>query len=102
MGEWRCAFLKGLLISPCNSLEFYIQLGCIFPFSPSIPHLFVKSPQATTLPSCISFYLDWFSVTASCDGFEWWSWRKFESPLDIKEIKPVFLKEINPNIHWKD
>ena len=31
------------------------------------------------------------------DAFELWCWRRpFESPLDSKEIKPVILKETNP------
>ena len=28
--------------------------------------------------------------------------KTLESPLDCKEIKPVILKEITLNIHWKD
>ena len=27
------------------------------------------------------------------DAFELWCWRRLESPLDCKEIKPVNLKE---------
>ena len=30
------------------------------------------------------------------DARELWCWRRFESPLDSKEIKPVNPKEINP------
>ena len=30
------------------------------------------------------------------DAFQLWSWRRLESPLDSKEIKPVVLNEINP------
>ena len=30
------------------------------------------------------------------DAFQLWCWRKLESPLNCKEIKPVNLKEINP------
>ena len=30
------------------------------------------------------------------DAFELWCWRRLESLLDHKEIKPVILKEINP------
>ena len=41
------------------------SVGYIFPFIPclshlSFPQLFVKSPQTTTLSSCISFSLGWF------------------------------------------
>ena len=30
------------------------------------------------------------------DAFELWCWRRLESPLDSKKIKPVNTKEINP------
>ena len=30
------------------------------------------------------------------DAFELWFWRKLESPLDCKEIKPVNLKRNQP------
>ena len=30
------------------------------------------------------------------DAFKSWSWRRLESPLDCKEIKPVNPKEVNP------
>ena len=41
------------------------SVGCIFPFLPCIlllffSQLFAKSPQTTTLPSCISFSWEWF------------------------------------------
>ena len=41
------------------------SVGYIFPFLPCFsllffPQLFVKPPQKTTLPSCISFSLGWF------------------------------------------
>ena len=36
------------------------------------------------------------------DAFELWYWRRLESPLDCKEIKPLILKEIILKIHWKD
>ena len=55
---------KALLISPCYSLELCIQLDISFPLSFAFflffPQLFVKVPQTTTLPSCISFSLEWF------------------------------------------
>ena len=52
---------EGLLVSPCYSLELYIQLDTPFIFSLVFlllffPQLFSK-PQTTTLPSCISFSL---------------------------------------------
>ena len=36
------------------------------------------------------------------DAFKLRCWRSLESPLDSKEIKPVNLREINPNTLWKD
>ena len=36
------------------------------------------------------------------DASELWYWRRLESPLDCKEIKPLILKEIILNILWKD
>ena len=61
----HCSLKMAFLISPCYSLEFCIQLGKSFPFSFAFlliffPQLFVKHPQTTTLPSCISFSLGWF------------------------------------------
>ena len=52
---------EGFLISPCYSLEFCIQTG-IFPFLLCLsllffPQLFVRPPQETILPVCIS--LSW-------------------------------------------
>ena len=41
----------------------------------------------------------WTIKKAECqriDAFELWCWRRFLSPLDCKEIKPVNPKETNP------
>ena len=59
------AHLRSCHISPCYSLELCIQLGSIFPFPPCLSllffsQIFVRPPQTTTLPSCISFSLGWF------------------------------------------
>ena len=55
---------ESILVSPCYSLELCMQLDISFPFSVacrfSFPQLFVKPPQTTTLPFCISFSLGWF------------------------------------------
>ena len=56
---------EGFLVSPCYSLELCIQLDMSFPFLSCLslllyPQLFVKPPQTTTLPPCISFSLGWF------------------------------------------
>ena len=35
------------------------------------------------------------------DAFELWCWRRLESSLDCKEIKPVNPKLVL-NVHWKE
>ena len=57
---------EGFLISPCYSLELCIQMGISFLFSfaflslPFFSQLFVRPPQTTILPFCISFSWRWF------------------------------------------
>ena len=63
--------LQSFLISSSYCLELCIQLDISFPFFlafcfPFFPQLFVKPPQTTTLPSCISFSLGWVLVTTFC------------------------------------
>ena len=64
--QFLCIVHITLSFSPCYSLELCIQLGISFLFSfPSFPfcfssQLFVRPPQITTLPSCISFSWWWF------------------------------------------
>ena len=56
---------EGFLISPCYSLELYIQMGISFLFSFPFTlllfssQLFVRPPQTTILPLCISFSWRW-------------------------------------------
>ena len=54
---------KGFLISPCYSLELCIQLGIsflfFFAFRFSSIQLFVRPPQTTIWPFCISFPWGW-------------------------------------------
>ncbi|MCC4901848.1 hypothetical protein LMH60_24785, partial [Salmonella enterica subsp. enterica serovar Saintpaul] len=53
---------EGFLISPCYSLELYIQMGIsfLFPFAFSFSsELFIRHPQTTILPFCISFSWGW-------------------------------------------
>ena len=57
----RPSYLSSLFFGSLYSVE----LGYIFPFLPCLsllffPQLFVKPPQITTLPCCISFDLGWF------------------------------------------
>ena len=35
------------------------------------------------------------------DAFEMWCWRRLESPLDCKDIKPVHPKGDQSWVHWK-
>ena len=53
---------EGFLISPCYSLELCIQMGISFFFSFAFcfsSQLFVRPPQTTILPFCISFSWGW-------------------------------------------
>ena len=57
--------LKGLSYLPLLFSGTLSTVGYSFPFPPCLallifPHLFLKPPQTTTLPSCISFSLEWF------------------------------------------
>ena len=57
---------EGFLISPCYSLELCIQMGISFVFSfafcfPFFSAIFVRPPQTTVLPFCISFSWGWSS-----------------------------------------
>ena len=40
---------------------------------------------------------EWWRI----DAFELWCWRRLLSPLDCKEIHPVYLKEISPEYSLK-
>ena len=69
--------LKKAFLSLCYSLELCIQLVCrvFFSFSPLLFisflfSLFVKPPQSTILPSCISFSLGWFCSLPSVQYYE--------------------------------
>ena len=53
---------KGFVISPCYSLELFIQMGISFLFSFAFSfssQLFVRPPQTTISPFCISFSWGW-------------------------------------------
>ena len=67
-------FIEGGFISPCNSLEPCIQLGISFPFSLAFCFSsflsYVKLPQTTTLPSCISFSFGWILSVAPIQCYE--------------------------------
>ena len=55
--------------------------------------------KAIVFPVVMCGYQIWTVKEAECqriDAFELWCWRRLESLLDHKEIKPVILKEINP------
>ena len=70
------------------------SVGYIFPFFPCFlliffPQLFVKSPETTTLPSCSSFSLGWFSSLPFVQCYE---------PLFIV-IQALYLLDIIPWIY---
>ena len=84
--------------SPCYlSLVFsgtLYSVGYIFPFLPCFlllffPQLFVKSPETTTLPSCNSFSLGWFSSLPLVRCYE---------PLSIV-IQALYLSDLIPWIY---
>ena len=63
--HWRKPYLSLLFTATLHSVEY------IFPFLPSFlllffPQLFVKTPQTTILPFCISFLGETVLITASC------------------------------------
>ena len=62
-------------------------------------------PAKVHIVKCIVFPVimyrceSWTRKNAECqriDASELWCWRRLESPLDCKEIKPVIPKGINP------
>ena len=51
--------------------------------------------KAMVFPGVIYIYESWTIKKAEqqrTNAFELWCWRRLESPLDCKEIKPVNLK----------
>ena len=55
------------------SLDFCVQLDVSFPFSLAFylfSQLFIKPPQKATLPSCISFFVEWFWSLPAVQGYE--------------------------------
>ena len=59
----------------------------------------VSLVKAMVFPAVMYGCENWTIKKAECwriDGFEWWCWRTFESPLDFKEIKPVNPKGNQP------
>ena len=72
-------------------------------FLPELPH----GPQikAVVFPVVMYRCESWTVKKAESqriDAFKLWCWRKFLSPLDCMEIKPVSPKGNQLNIHWKD
>ena len=62
--------------------------------------------KAMVFPVVMYGYESWTLKKAEhrkIDDFELWCWRRFDSPLDFKEIQPVHPKGNQfLNIHWKD
>ena len=51
--------------------------------------------KAIVFPVGMYGYESWTITKAECwriDAFELWCWRRLESPLDLKDIKPVSIK----------
>ena len=51
--------------------------------------------KAIVFPVVMYGYESWTITKAECwriDAFELWCWRRLESPLDLKDIKPVSIK----------
>ena len=71
---------ESFLISPCYSLKLFIQMGisCIFSFS-FCSQLFVRPPQTTILPFCISFP---------------WGWSWSLPPVQCQELLSIVLQSI--------
>ena len=56
----------------------------------------VHPVKAMVFPVVMYGYESWTIRKAKCqriDAFELWCWRRLESPLDCKDIKPVNPKE---------
>ena len=74
---------EGFLISPCYSLELSIPMGIFFPFllCPSLffSQLFVRPPQTTIFPFCISFP---------------WGWSWSLPPVQCQEPPPIVLQAL--------
>ena len=65
----------------------------------------VRLVKAMVFPVVTYGCESWTIKKAECrriDAFELWCWRRLESPLDCKEIKPVNPKGNQSDIHWKD
>ena len=66
----------------------------------------VRLVKATVFPVVMYGCESWTVKKAErrrIDAFELWCWEKrLESPLDWKEIQPVYSKGNVLNIHWKD
>ena len=81
------------LISPCCSLELCSQMGISF-FSPCllfifISQLFVRPPQTTILPFCLSFSWGWFWLLPPVQCYE---------PLNIV-LHALCLSDLSPCIY---
>ena len=59
----------------------------------------VRLVKAMVFPVVMYGYESWTVKKAECqriDAFELWCWKRLESPLDCKEIKPVNPKGYQP------
>ena len=66
----------------------------------------VQIVKAMVFPVVIYGCESWTIKKAECqkiDAFKLWCWRRFlRVPWSARRSKQSILKEISPNIHWKD
>ena len=65
----------------------------------------VSIVKAMVFPVVMYRCESWTIKKAECqriDAFELWCWKRFLSPLNFREIQPVYQRKSILNIHWKD
>ena len=103
---------EGFLISPCYSLQLCIQINIAFLFSFAFSifsQLFIRQPQTTILPFCISFPWGWschcllHNVTNLLHSDKMWSTGEENGePLSILALRtPWTARKGSKRGHWK-
>ena len=65
----------------------------------------VRLVKAIVFPVVMYRCESWTVKKAECqriDALELWCWKRFLSPLNFREIQPVYQRKSILNIHWKD
>ena len=65
----------------------------------------VSIVKAMVFPVVMYRCESWTIKKAECqriDALELWCWKRFLSPLNFREIQPVYQRKSILNIHWKD